>query len=119
MSRSAAAICLWAGSSTSSQRPNRPKITTLSNRTLRTESHIDGNAVTVLGLKGLLTTMARCCNPTPGDQIVGYITRGRGATIHRQDCPNMLRTNDRERMVKVSWGEPQTTYPVASSDQSL
>jgi GTP pyrophosphokinase len=69
--------------------------------------------VTVLGLKGLLTTFARCCNPAPGDQIVGYITRGRGATIHRQDCPNVLRMTDRERIVKVSWGEPQQTFPVS------
>ncbi|HTX91317.1 MAG TPA: bifunctional (p)ppGpp synthetase/guanosine-3',5'-bis(diphosphate) 3'-pyrophosphohydrolase [Anaerolineales bacterium] len=69
-------------------------------------------AITVLGLKGLLTTMARCCNPTPGDEIIGYITRGHGATIHRQDCPNMLRIQDRERLVKVSWGENVRTYPV-------
>jgi GTP pyrophosphokinase len=69
-------------------------------------------AVTVLGLKGLLTSMAKCCNPTPGDEIIGYITRGHGATIHRQDCPNMLRIRDRERLVKVSWGENVRTYPV-------
>jgi GTP pyrophosphokinase len=69
-------------------------------------------AVTVLGLKGLLTAMARCCNPTPGDEIIGYITRGHGATIHRQDCPNILRIKDRERLVKVSWGENVRTYPV-------
>jgi len=68
--------------------------------------------VTVLGLKGLLTNMARCCNPAPGDDIVGYITRGRGATIHRQDCPNMLRIRDRERLVRVTWGEVKRTYPV-------
>jgi guanosine-3',5'-bis(diphosphate) 3'-pyrophosphohydrolase len=71
-----------------------------------------GDNVTVLGLKGLLTTMARCCNPAPGDDIVGYITRGRGATIHRQDCPNILRIRDTERLVRVSWGEPKNTYPV-------
>jgi guanosine-3',5'-bis(diphosphate) 3'-pyrophosphohydrolase len=70
------------------------------------------DAVTVLGLKGLLTTTARCCNPTPGDQIIGYITRGHGATIHRQDCPNILRIRDRERLVKVSWGQNIRTYPV-------
>lgn len=70
------------------------------------------DTVSVVGLKGLLTTMARCCNPAPGDEIVGYITRGRGATIHRQDCPNVLRIQDRERLVRVSWGEPKTTYPV-------
>jgi guanosine-3',5'-bis(diphosphate) 3'-pyrophosphohydrolase len=69
-------------------------------------------AVTVLGLKGLLTSMGRCCNPTPGDDIIGYITRGHGATIHRQDCPNILRIQDRERLVKVSWGENVRTYPV-------
>ncbi len=73
----------------------------------------DETTVTVLGLKGILTSIARCCNPVPGDEIVGYITRGRGATIHRQDCPNVLRLNDRERLVKVSWGEPHATYPVS------
>lgn len=72
-----------------------------------------GNAVIVLGLKGILTSLARCCNPAPGDEIIGYITRGRGATIHRMDCPNMLRLTDRERLVKVSWGEAQKTFPVA------
>ncbi len=69
-------------------------------------------AISVLGLKGLLTNMARCCNPAPGDDIIGYITRGRGATIHRQDCPNMLRIRDRERLVRVTWGELKRTYPV-------
>ncbi len=71
------------------------------------------NAVIVLGLKGILTTLAKCCNPAPGDEIIGYITRGRGATIHRQDCPNILRLTDRERLVKVSWGEAKKTFPVA------
>jgi GTP pyrophosphokinase len=69
-------------------------------------------AINVVGLKGLLTTIARCCNPTPGDQIIGYITRGRGASIHKQDCPNVLRMKDRERLVKVSWGSHVRTYSV-------
>jgi len=71
-------------------------------------------SVNIVGLKGLLTTMAKCCNPTPGDQIVGYITRGRGATIHRQDCPNILRLRlkDRERIVRVDWGQQVLTFPV-------
>ncbi|UYN89474.1 MAG: bifunctional (p)ppGpp synthetase/guanosine-3',5'-bis(diphosphate) 3'-pyrophosphohydrolase [Anaerolineales bacterium] len=72
-----------------------------------------GDTVTVLGLQGLLTAMAKCCKPVPGDPIVGYITRGRGATIHRRDCPNILRVRDRERLVQVSWGAPKSTYPVA------
>ncbi len=70
------------------------------------------DAVEVVGLKGLLSSMARCCNPTPGDQIVGYITRGRGATIHRQDCPNILRLKDRERLLQVDWGHAVRTFPV-------
>lgn len=70
------------------------------------------DSVSVFGLKGLLTTIARCCKPAPGDEIIGYITRGRGATIHRTDCPNVLRVRDRERLATVSWGEPKSTYPV-------
>jgi len=74
------------------------------------ESH---DSITVVGLKGLLTSIARCCNPVPGDEIVGYITRGRGATIHRRDCPNILRLQEKERLVRVAWGEPKRTYPVS------
>jgi GTP pyrophosphokinase len=70
------------------------------------------DAVEVVGLKGLLSTIARCCNPMPGDQIVGYITRGRGATIHRQDCPNILRRKDTERLLQVDWGRVERTFPV-------
>ncbi|HET9912377.1 MAG TPA: ACT domain-containing protein, partial [Anaerolineales bacterium] len=70
------------------------------------------DAVEVVGLKGLLSTIARCCNPMPGDQIVGYITRGRGATIHRQDCPNILRRKDTERLLQVDWGKVERTFPV-------
>ena len=70
------------------------------------------DAVEVVGLKGLLSSIARCCNPMPGDQIVGYITRGRGATIHRQDCPNILRQKDTERLLQVDWGKVERTFPV-------
>jgi GTP pyrophosphokinase len=69
-------------------------------------------AIEVVGLKGLLSQIAKCCNPAPGDQIVGYITRGRGATIHRQDCPNILQIQDRERLLQVDWGKVENTYPV-------
>ena len=68
--------------------------------------------VTVLGLKGILTTFARCCKPVPGDEIIGYITRGRGVTIHRQDCPNILTLDERDRIIRVSWGTAPKTYPV-------
>lgn len=78
-----------------------------------TSKQSSSDAVTVLGLKDLLTNFAKCCNPTPGDEIIGYITRGRGATVHRMDCPNALRIRDRERLIKVSWGEKIRTYPVS------
>jgi len=70
------------------------------------------DSVEVVGLKGLLSQMARCCSPMPGDQIVGYITRGRGVNIHRQDCPNILRLRDKERLLQVDWGRVERTYPI-------
>ena len=48
----------------------------------------------------------------PGDQIIAYVTRGRGATIHRQDCPNILHRDDTERLLQVDWGTGEQTYAV-------
>ena len=72
-----------------------------------------GHEVSVLGVSGLLTARARCCSPAPGDPIVGYVTRGRGVTIHRRDCPNVLRVADKERLIQVNWGQERRTYPVS------
>ena len=69
--------------------------------------------ISVLGLRGVQTNVAKCCNPAPGDEIVGYITRGRGASVHRSDCPNILSMREPERIVKASWGTPNVTYPVS------
>ncbi len=66
----------------------------------------------VLGVGNLLTTMARCCNPVPGDQIVGYVTRARGVTVHRADCHNVLNEKEHERIVGVEWGTVSKLYPV-------
>lgn len=74
---------------------------------------ISDDSISILGLGGLLSHLGKCCKPVPGDEIVGYITRGRGATIHREDCPNVLRVRDKERLIQVSWGSPRSTYPVA------
>ena len=68
--------------------------------------------IAVVGLRGVKNQLAGCCNPTPGDEIIGFITRGRGATIHRKDCVNVLNTRDKERLVEVSWGSPVRTFPV-------
>ncbi len=71
--------------------------------------------VQIQGVGNLMTQMAGCCQPLPGDPIVGYITLGRGVTIHRQDCANVLQLAGREpeRIIQVSWGPvPEKTYPV-------
>ncbi|MGA2286077.1 MAG: bifunctional (p)ppGpp synthetase/guanosine-3',5'-bis(diphosphate) 3'-pyrophosphohydrolase [Dehalococcoidia bacterium] len=70
-------------------------------------------AVEVLGTGDLLTQLARCCNPVPGDPIVGYVTRSRGVTVHRSDCGNVLREDEKERLVEVEWGRTGQLYPVA------
>ena len=79
----------------------------------------DSSSVKVLGLNGILTNFAKCCNPLPGDDIVGYITRGRGATIHRKDCPNILRSKDRERIVKSKLGRSQKDLSCPGPGQSV
>jgi GTP diphosphokinase / guanosine-3',5'-bis(diphosphate) 3'-diphosphatase len=69
-----------------------------------TEPH-PSEAITVRGTDGLLTKLARCCTPVPGDRILGFITRGRGVSVHREDCPNVddLVENQPDRVVEVSW----------------
>jgi len=69
----------------------------------------------VQGIEGLLTNLGKCCHPVPGDPIVGYVTKGRGVTIHSQKCPNINRLlgNEHSRIIEVSWTTLQEkTYPV-------
>jgi GTP pyrophosphokinase len=74
------------------------------------------SGVRVTGVGGLLTRLGGCCNPLPGDEITGYVTRGQGVTIHRSDCGNILRVlrdGDRERLIEVDWGgDVGAAYPV-------
>ncbi|MCY3979876.1 MAG: GTP diphosphokinase [Chloroflexi bacterium] len=60
--------------------------------------------VSIMGAGGLLVNLGRCCSPMAGDDIIGYITRGRGVTVHRTDCPNMVAMRENERLIDVSWG---------------
>ncbi len=79
-----------------------------------TRDHADSDLF-INGVGNLLTHIAGCCNPVPGDAIMGYITLGRGVSIHRQDCHNVLQlqTDEPERIIKVDWGEaPQNVYSV-------
>ncbi len=66
------------------------------------------------GVGDLLTNLAACCRPVNGDEIVGYVTRGRGLTVHRADCPNIVNITDRERLMPVTWDDkgPDQSFPV-------
>ncbi len=82
----------------------------------RKQTDITGkSAVNVLGVGNLMTSMAKCCKPAPGDDIVGYITLGKGVTIHRKDCRNVLNLSPERaaRLIEVEWGDSDVeTYPV-------
>lgn len=79
------------------------------------KSKTNNYGVTVKGEKNLMVRFARCCNPVPGDKIAGYITKGRGVSIHRADCANIktLLKTEPEKIIEVSWGGVQGTSYVA------
>ncbi|MGI1672013.1 MAG: GTP diphosphokinase [Neptuniibacter sp.] len=79
------------------------------------ELEASSEGIRIRGVGSLLTTMATCCKPIMGDPISGYITQGRGVSVHREDCVNLIQLQEREpeRIIEVDWGEEgETTYPV-------
>ena len=74
--------------------------------------------VLVVGVDSLMTQLAKCCKPAPPDTICGFVTRGKGVSVHRTDCPNLreMITQNGERVIEVEWGQPQVAgvavYPV-------
>ena len=73
------------------------------------------SSINVLGVGNLLTTIANCCMPVPHDDIIGYITKDRGVSVHRTDCKNIIHLKDKEqgRLVEVEWGDTEVqNYPV-------
>jgi guanosine-3',5'-bis(diphosphate) 3'-pyrophosphohydrolase len=70
------------------------------------------SSIKVLGVGDMLAHLAQCCRPVPGDDIIGYVTRSRGVSIHRRDCYNILHEDEKERLVPVEWGKSDALYPV-------
>ncbi len=64
-----------------------------------------GRGIRIEGVSGLMVRYAQCCQPVPGDPVVGYVTQGRGISIHRSDCPNLLALDDPDRRVEIDWRE--------------
>jgi len=74
----------------------------------------------VSDMGGILTSLGRCCKPMPGDEIVGYTTKGRGITVHRSDCPNLSSVHDTGRLVRASWGGGKVAkYPAGVRIKAL
>lgn len=70
-------------------------------------------ALMIKGMPGILVRLAHCCNPVPGDPVIGYITRGRGVSVHRMDCPSLRDYADKERFIEASWLDvSEASYPV-------
>ncbi|HZY41484.1 MAG TPA: TGS domain-containing protein, partial [Anaerolineae bacterium] len=75
-------------------------------------SKAEVSGLAVRGTGGMLTTLANCCKPVPGDPIIGFVTRGRGVMVHHRNCTNIVHSHETERLIEVSWGSNQRTYPV-------
>jgi GTP pyrophosphokinase len=71
------------------------------------------SSIKVLGVGDMLTHLSQCCHPVPGDTIIGYVTRSRGVSIHRQDCYNIIHADEKERLIPVEWGQTDSLYPVS------
>jgi len=91
--------------------PAGPDVLTV---TAQPEPQTSSGQISVMGVGDLLTRLAPCCHPAPGDAIIGYITRNRGVTVHRASCPRILAEQETERLVQVEWGPAvaQSSYTV-------
>ncbi len=88
--------------------PDKPHIEPAPKKPLQKQTKPSGSSMMISGMDNMLIHLSKCCNPVPGDKVVGFITRGRGVSVHTLDCPNVGELNfDRERLVEVTWGDFQ------------
>jgi guanosine-3',5'-bis(diphosphate) 3'-pyrophosphohydrolase len=89
--------------------PEKPHIEPIPKKTPQKVSRAASGGMKISGMDNMMIHLSKCCNPVPGDKIVGFITRGRGVSVHTADCTNIGDlTFDRDRIVDVSWGDLQT-----------
>jgi GTP pyrophosphokinase len=83
-----------------------PEVIDIKRESREEEKRGSKSGVKIQGIDDVLVRYAKCCNPVPGDKIIGYITRGRGITVHRADCPNFEKADDtKKRFIEVQWAE--------------
>lgn len=93
------------------------------NQSVEKKKNKPTQGINIKGIDNIKVRFAKCCNPVPGDEIIGYITRGRGVSVHRTDCPNIGLSDDTERFIEVNWDhEKKASYPaeiqIEASDRS-
>jgi GTP pyrophosphokinase len=89
--------------------PDRPHIEPIPKKPPQRHVKPSSSAMKISGMDNMLIHLSKCCNPVPGDKVIGFITRGRGVSIHTADCPNVGElTFDKDRLIDVSWGDLQT-----------
>ncbi|MFT8743644.1 MAG: ACT domain-containing protein, partial [Lentilactobacillus hilgardii] len=97
---------------------------TISESTESTKQHKkarkSSNGIVIEGVDNLLVRLSHCCTPVPGDKIVGYITKGRGVSVHRVDCPNIAKAEqDGQRLIQVSWANEPGDRTIYSANLSV
>ncbi len=88
--------------------PEKPHIEPIPKKPPQKQAKPSSGAMKISGMDNMLIHLSKCCNPVPGDKVIGFITRGRGVSIHTADCPNVGElTFDKDRLIDVSWGDLQ------------
>jgi guanosine-3',5'-bis(diphosphate) 3'-pyrophosphohydrolase len=105
-------VLKWAAREEAATNAAAPTLASTIPLTSRSSTSPSGG-VRVAGMDDLMTNIARCCKPVPGEPIRGYVTRGRGVTVHREDCVNIRHATDPQRIVEAEWDEgSREVYPV-------